>query len=119
LNERGIFVSQNTIRDIIGEPADIESLAAALNRFDISDDGKLWRGHTTDEQSLEILFRLKSFGVFLVEDFTLTRLLHAVLVCGKTKKDLVRIKDTFDQTKYKMTLDDFLEHWGGQVIYRW
>ena len=119
LKERGVVVSQEKIRDIIGEPADIESLAAALNLFNISDDGKVWRGHTTDEKSLEIIFRLKSFGVFLVEDFTLTRLLHAVLIFGKTANGLVKIKDSFDQTSYEMELEDFLEHWSGQVIYRW
>lgn len=56
LKERGIYVSQEKIRDIIGEPAAIEILAAALNEFDISNDGKVWRGHATDNQSLEILF---------------------------------------------------------------
>lgn len=119
LKEQGVFVSQEKIRDIIGEPADIESLAAVLNRFDNSVDGRRWRGHTTDEKSLEILFRLKIFGVFLVEDFTVNRLLHAVLVCGRTRKGLVKIKDTFDQTSYKMTMEDFVKHWGGQVIYKW
>lgn len=119
LREQGIVISQEKIRDIIGEPADIESLAKALNKFDISNDGKIWRGHTTDEKSLEILFGLNSFGVFLIEDFNINRLLHAVFVHGKTQSGLVRIKDTFDQTSYKMKMKDFVKHWGGQVIYKW
>jgi ABC-type bacteriocin/lantibiotic exporter with double-glycine peptidase domain len=119
LREQEIVISQEKIRDIIGEPADIESLAMALNKFDFSDDDRIWRGHTTDEKSLEIIFRLKSFGVFLVEDYVLNRLLHAVFVHGKTQNGLVKIQDTFDQTSYKMRMKDFLKHWGGQVIYKW
>jgi hypothetical protein len=119
LKNRGIIVSQAEIRDIIGEPAAIESLAEVLNQFDISADGKFWRGHTTDEENLEILFRRKNWGAFLVEDFTLNRMLHAVFIEGKTRGGLIKVKDTFDQTSYKMTMPDFIKHWGGQVIYRW
>jgi len=89
-----------------------------LNSFDKSDDGKHWHGHATDEKSLEILFRMKNWAVFMVDDFTLNRMLHAVYIEGKTKGGLVKIKDTFDQTSYKMTLTTFIKHWGGQVIYK-
>ncbi len=118
LKNRGIFVSQAKIRDIIGEPAAIESLAEVLNIFDNSDDGKSWHGHATDIKSLEILFRMENWAVFMVDDFVLNRMLHAVFIEGKTNGDLVKIKDTFDQTSYKMTMPDFIKHWGGQIIYR-
>ena len=57
LKRRGITVSQEIIRDIIGEPADAESLARALNQFDESDDEFVWRGLATDNRSLENLLR--------------------------------------------------------------
>ena len=44
LYARGITISQKKIRDIIGEPSDSKTLANALNRFDNSDDGLVWRG---------------------------------------------------------------------------
>ena len=116
LQNRGISVSQAKIRDIIGEPADFGSLARALNRFDNADDGRVWRGLTTDQESLEVLFRQKNWAVILCEPLTMG---HAVLVSGRTRRGLVRIKDPLDQTSYKMTEEDFLQHWGGQVILRW
>jgi filamentous hemagglutinin len=117
LRHRGISVTQGEIRQIIGEPADFGSLARALNHFDTStDDGNVWRGITTDNQSLDVLFRQKNWAIILCEPLTMG---HAVLVDGQTRSGLVRIKDPFDQTSYKMKLEDFLEHWGGQVILRW
>ena len=44
---------------------------------------------------------------------------HAVFIDGKTRSGLIKIKDPFDQTSYKMTAEDFWENWGGQVIARW
>lgn len=116
LKNREINVSQKEILDIIGEPADVGSLARCLNQFDVSDDGKIWRGLVTEEQSLDVLFRQKNWAVILQEPLGLG---HAVLIDGRTRRGLIKIKDPFDQTSYKMTEEDFLNNWGGQVIVRW
>lgn len=117
LFNRGLVVTQARIRDIIGEPAEFGSLARALNEFDkATDDGRSWRGLTTDDQSLDTLFRQKNWAVILCEPLTMG---HAVLVDGRTPNGLVKIKDPLDQTSYKMARADFLAHWGGQVILRW
>jgi SPP1 gp7 family putative phage head morphogenesis protein len=118
LKGRGIIVSQEQIRDIIGEPASVESLAKALNIFDKPKAGKLWKGHAIPDNNLEILLKQKQFGAFIADDFILTKLLHAVIVKGKTRSGLIKIEDSFDQTSYEMLFEDFIKHFGGQVIYR-
>lgn len=66
-----------------------------------------------------ILFRQKNWAVFLIDDFVSNKMAHAVCVEGRTRNGLIKIKDPFDQTSYKMTREDFLRYWGGQVIVRW
>ena len=119
LRNRNITVSQEVIRDIIGVPSFIGNLARALNDFDTSDDGLEWRGFPTNDESLEILLRHhKNWGAILINDYR-DRIGHAVLIAGRTRSGLIKIKDPFDQTSYKMTIEDFLDHWGGEVILRW
>ena len=119
LSGRGIIVSQEEIRDIIGEPADVGSLGQSLNSFDNSDDGLVWRGFATTDESLENLFRHhKNWGVILINDYR-DKIGHAVLIDGRTRRRLIKIKDPFDQTSYQMTMADFINHWGGEVIMRW
>lgn len=110
LNGRGISVSQEEIRDIIGEPTYIGNLARALNLFDDSEDGFIWRGFPTTNRSLENLFRHhKNWGVILINDYR-ERIGHAVFIDGRTRNGLIKIKDPFDQTGYKMAMGDFLNH---------
>ena len=118
LKNRGINVSQETIRDIIGVPSYAEALAKCLNRFDTDNrDGKLWQGFSTDLDGLNLLIKLKNFGAIMKEPSE--RMGHAVFIEGKTRSGLIKIKDPFDQTSYKMTIQDFWGNWGGQVIARW
>ncbi len=116
LRERGIYVSQDEIRDIIGMPSYFEALARCLNQFDFSDDGKIWQRLVVSERDFEILVKLGNIGVILIEPQELG---HAVYIEKKTRNGLLLIKDTFDQTSYKMTLEDFFKHWSGFVITRW
>jgi len=119
LKNRGISISQKKIRDIIGEPADVGSLAEAMNDFDISDDGFVWRGFATIDESLEILLRHhKNWGVILI-NYYLDKSGHAVFIDGQTENQLIKIRGPFDQTAYNMTKGDFFNHWGGEVIVRW
>jgi SPP1 gp7 family putative phage head morphogenesis protein len=118
LKGRGLNVSQEQILEIIGQPASIDSLARALNRFDPGDGDSIWRGHAIEDKHLQVLLNQTQFGAFLADDFALTRLLHAVIVKGRSRTGLIKIQDTFDQTSYEMLIDDFLKHFGGQVIFR-
>jgi len=119
LKNRKIVVSQQVIRDRIGVPSFIGNLARTLNRFDTSGDGLEWRGFPTTNESLEILLRHhKNWGVVLINDYR-EKIGHAVFIAGRTRNGLIKIKDPFDQTSYKMTMEDFLNHWGGEVILRW
>jgi len=66
--------------------------------------------------SVETLIQKGSFGAVLREGSPLG---HLVLVKGLNEENLLEIKDSFDQTSYKMTIEEFLKHWGGEVIFRW
>ncbi len=68
LRKRGIFISQEIIRDIIGEPSYVKALADCLNTSDNSDDGKVWLGISTDEESLEMLLRGSDLAIVLLEE---------------------------------------------------
>lgn len=119
LRHRGISVSQEIIRDIIGEPVYLGSLASTLNGFDPSWDGLIWRAFATTDASLVRLLRSgQRFGVVLINDFT-DRMGHAVVLGGREREAFVEVSDPFDQTSYKMTLDDLQNCWGGEVILRW
>jgi hypothetical protein len=60
------------------------------------------------------LLKGQNFAVIMHEPFTMG---HAVLIDGETSDGLIKIKDPFDQTNYKMTVEDFLNHWAGEVIF--
>lgn len=114
LKQRGISLSQQKILDIIGEPATAQDLANVLNEFDVLTENRQWHGIVVNENELERLLKGQSFAVILHEPFTMG---HAVLIDGKTRGGLIKIKDPFDQTAYKMTTEDFLDHWAGEVIF--
>lgn len=121
LKQRGINnVTQKMILDIIGEPADEYALERALRHFDPdTSDGRVWRGISTNEKALDAVLAQKHVAVFLMDDFATNKLLHAVVINGSTDKGMIRVRDPQDQSKYRMTREEFLEHWGRQVIFRW
>ena len=114
LTSRGIYLSQARILDIIGEPATAEGLARVLNRFDISAEGKAWHGTAIDENELKKLLKSGEFAAILREPLMMG---HAILVGGAAKNGLIKIEDPFDQTSYKMTAEEFSNHWAGEVIF--
>jgi len=117
LRKRGILVSQEIIRGIIGEPSYVKALADCLNTFDKTDDGKVWLGISTDEESLEKLLSGSDLAIVLLDrPFAMG---HAVLVADRLTGGMIEILDPFDQTSYKMSLKDLLDHWGGEVVTRW
>lgn len=106
LRKGGIFVSQEIIRDIIGEPSYVKALADCLNTFDKADDGKVWLGIATDEESLEKLLSESDLAIVLLEQpFVMG---HAVVVAGRVRGGMIKILDPFDQISYKMTIDDLV-----------
>ncbi len=117
LRQRGIYVSQDEIRGIIGEPSYVKALADCLNHYDKADDNKEWLGIATDEESLRKLLDGSDLAIVLLEQPL--SMGHAVVIAGKTNIGMVKILDSFDQTSYKMSIDEILECWGGEVITRW
>jgi ABC-type bacteriocin/lantibiotic exporter with double-glycine peptidase domain len=113
LKMRGISISQEFIRDIIGEPSDVVSLARCLNKFDVSAGLEKWHGIYALPNEVELVLSKKYLAVILQEPLSLG---HAVVV-GKTENDVVYIVDPFDQTSYRMMRDDFENVWGGGAIF--
>lgn len=114
LQNCGVILSQKEIVDIIGEPSYIGRLAEVLNKYDVSEDGREWYGITVKLADLKTLIKQENWAVVLHEPQTMG---HTVLIDGM-EDDLIIIKDPFDQTIYKMTFEDFLENWNGEVILR-
>jgi ABC-type bacteriocin/lantibiotic exporter with double-glycine peptidase domain len=114
LISRGISLPQQEILDIIGEPATAQDLARVLNQFDDITEEIQWHGTATNENEFENLIDGEIFAVILREPLTMG---HAVLIAGKTSDGLIKIRDPFDQTAYKMTFEEFFNHWAGEVIF--
>ena len=92
-------------------------MARALNGFDNSDDGLVWRGlFLADLEDLTELGPLENLAVVLREPDSSTG--HAVIIHG-TRGGRLKIKDPFDQTSCEMTMSDFDKNWGLEVIVRW
>ena len=117
LRQRGIYVSQDEIRAIIGEPSYVRALADCLNHFDNVPDGGEWLGISTDEQSLKKLVKGNNLAIVLLEQPR--SMGHAVVIAGKTTAGSIKILDSFDQTSYTMSIDEILEYWGGEIVTRW
>lgn len=117
LRQRGIFVSQDEIRSIIGEPSYVKALADCLNSYDIAEDNRIWMGISTDEESLEKLLAGSDLAIVLLEEPL--SMGHAVVIAGRTEAGMVKILASFDQTSYKMSIEEILECWGGEVVTRW
>ena len=112
LKSRNIFVTQAEILDIIGEPAGIVALGKCLNRFDIADFDEKWHANYSNDFEIEFLTSKKNCGVILKE---FGGQAHAVFI----KEFDVRfiINDTFDQSCYEMTIEDFDKVWTGAYIF--
>jgi hypothetical protein len=117
LKNRGISISQDVIRDIIGEPSTVSMLANVLNQFDFIDEKTKWHGVVTDNKGVEFLLSQKNWGAIFIEDYFFNKIGHAVLIDGKTPTGLIKIKDSFDQTSYEITETEFFKFWGGEVIF--
>jgi hypothetical protein len=110
LCDRGIAMTQAEIIDIIGKKASIYDLKDVLNEVDETGN---WKGGYEINETLPL--KKEMFLVVLQEPLTLG---HAVLVEGLDEKGYFLIKDSADQTTYKMMQKDFFNYWGGGIIYR-
>ena len=110
LRERGISMTQTKIIDIIGKKASIYDLKDVLNSVDKSGN---WKGGYAINETLP--FTKVKFLAVLQEPMTLG---HAVFVEKFDEQSYFVIKDSADQTTYKMSQKDFLDNWGGGIIFR-
>lgn len=109
LRTREIIFTQDQILDIIGKKASIHSLLDLLNTVD---DSRNWKGFYSVDES--IVFGKEKFLAVLQEPLDLG---HAVFVELINEDDEFIIKDSSDQTVYKMTKENFLKNWGGGIVY--
>jgi filamentous hemagglutinin len=114
LQNRGISMTQEAIIDIIGESSSTESLATMLNQIDAIDDTR-WYGGFVAVHNLEKIGASGQFGAVFREGRPLG---HLVLV-RNLSEDLIHISDPWEGTIYKMTVNEFLAVWDGEVVFRW
>ncbi|MBC6423363.1 MAG: hypothetical protein GDA43_20045 [Hormoscilla sp. SP5CHS1] len=119
LRDRGVNdVDQSIIAYETGVPVDVAYLARVLNQIDRSDIG-LWRGgnFVSDDMSA-MLDRLIAKGSWAAEmkEFG-NPIAHLVVVDGCDALGFVKIRDPWNQTKYKMEKEEFLNYWTTRVIY--
>ena len=108
LRERGIIFPQQRLIKAIGSPTSLNKLAKYFNTLTTSTIS--WLGGYFDPdnvKSLDVIIASGSWGAVLREGYPLG---HAVLVEGVDEKGFFLIKDPFDQTSYRMTEKDFLDH---------
>lgn len=121
LKDRGISVSQATIASETGLPADVRSLALALNSLDPK-ESRRWRGGTlqlsgaNESELLEVLSTTGSWAAVFWEPGD--RIGHLVVSDGFNKAGQVMIRDPRQPgTRYKMTVNDFLQYWTSFGVY--
>ena len=104
----GLDVSQDEIIENIGTWSNAEFLTRYLNSIEGRKEVK-WKGGFYGEDDPHfirtITDEVKVWAVMLRDAKAVG---HAVLVYGTDNKGLIKIKDPFDQTSYKMTVDDLL-----------
>jgi hypothetical protein len=100
-------IKQEEILGAIGELSNAFALAIYLNKVDKSNGKWLGGNFPPMIEFIEgITGSIKVWAVILREGNTLG---HAVLIDGSDEHGLVKIKDPFDQTSYKMTVKDLFE----------
>lgn len=109
LRKRGIIFTQDQILDIIGTKAPISGLVEIMNSIDKS---SIWKSSYAFENVNLLL--VENFLAVLQEPLSLG---HAVFVEKINEVGEFIIKDAADQTVYKMTWEDFLQNWGGKIVY--
>ncbi len=115
LQTRGILLTQAEILDIIGEVSTTEKLAKLLNKVDKPVGNEKWHGIIIAVRHLEKIALKGNFGSVLREGSTLG---HLVLV-ESLENSWLKIKDPWDATSYQMAIEDFLQVWNGEIIFRW
>ena len=106
LRARGItHITQAEIVAIVGAPSDVVSLAQYFNSLKVSGNG--WRAGGFDIKSFPAVLKLQNWGAVLREGSPLG---HLVMVEEMDEKGLLKIKDPFDQTSYRMTKQELLKH---------
>ncbi len=109
---RNLNVSQSEILGIIGEPAPIHRLRALLNEMDSPRAGESWHSGTRIEADVEFIRGRKNFAVVLKEFGSEA---HAVFI--EDFENQLTILDTFDQSRYEMTVEEFQKVWMGAYIF--
>lgn len=118
LRDRGVdIVTQADLLAELGSPTITADLAGALNG--LLETGA-WRGAALDVPAMggrRTITALSTTGSWVAELYSFgARLAHAVVVDGMTG-DMLRIRDPFEGTSYRMGVDDFLSYWSWTAVW--
>jgi filamentous hemagglutinin len=119
LKDRGVHtVSQADLLAQLGAPAITIRLADALNR--LSHSGR-WRGDYLNVPTMgggRAITILSSFGSWAAAMREVgAKIDHAVVIDGAGDDGTVGVRDPFEATSYRMTVEDFLKHWTWAAIW--
>ena len=116
LRHRGFAVSEEKILAKLGEAANMQDLAHVMNEIDVAEGSLKWRGLFVEVRHFTAITQSGFWGAVFREGSPLG---HLVMVAGIDKSGLVKIKDPWDATSYKMEKREFLRIWGGELVFRW
>ena len=116
LQNRGFVVTEAEILARVGEAATVSGLARMMNEIELPGKGWQWHGLFLEVSSFAAITASGVWGAVLREGSPLG---HLVMIAGFDEPGLVKIKDPWDATSYKMELPEFLRVWGGELIFRW
>ncbi|MBE9126929.1 MULTISPECIES: papain-like cysteine protease family protein [unclassified Coleofasciculus] len=120
LKDRKINSSQSAIETITGIPVSCQVLAIALNTLD-PDPSRQWEGGSlelpgaTHSQLFEILNTTGSWAAVLWEMGA--GIGHLVVVDGIDAAGYALIRDPWQGSRYRMTIDNFLKYWTTEAVF--
>ncbi len=108
LSDRGIGVTQGEIGD------GLTSAAGLRDRLNLSDPG--WVGGYADPNDFAALNQTGSWSAMMWDSGN--RVGHWVVVDGINDAGMVVIRDPYNATQYTMIIEDFLNIWNGNCVYK-
>jgi Peptidase C39 family len=108
LSDRGIGATQSEIRD------GLTSAASLRDRLNLTEPG--WRGGYANPEDFAALNQSGSWSAMMWDSGN--RVGHWVVVDGVNDVGMVVIRDPYNATRYLMTIEDFLNTWNGNCVYK-
>ena len=115
LSGYGVEATQEAIIDLAGRPTSVGSIAEALNRLDTGNGTWIGGGFANSAETVGQLNQKGAWMANMMVDGSSIQ--HSVIVDGYDEAGNLIIHDPWEATTYTMTMDDFLNKWGGFGVF--